>query len=414
MRAPLPLRRRVALAYATLGLLLSLAFAAATLYLTEDYEHIVVSEILSAQAQEYADEAGAGAMPELPHTPRLRGYLRRADGGGLPPALAGLGPGIHEMESAAAPGRHAGVFDTPAGRLVFLIDLDSIEELEKHLAWFCLLVVLLGTGLSGWAGWLLAGRTIAPVKQLAAAVDALPARPQATNLAGLAGRDELGRLARAIDAYQARLLDADAAERAFFADASHELRTPIAVVQGAAEVLLDDPDAAPAQRRRLARLERGLNELTDLINLLLGLARRSNYTAQPVDAAELLQECAAQLRAGTESTALALHIEAAGSLFLPRAEALLALRSILRRLLPPAAQGELQLQAGAGRIRFDYRAGTAATAPAAAPARSDRGIGLTLIGRFADHLGWKLEEHFADNGYRAVEIEIPERISGMD
>lgn len=413
MRAPLPLRRRVALAYATLGLLLSLAFAAATLYLTEDYEHIVVSEILSAQAQEYADQSGAGGKPELPNTPRLRGYLRHADGSGLPPHLTGLPPGIHEVENAA-PGQHAGVFDTPAGRLVFVINLDSVEELEQHLAGFCLLVVLLGTGLSGWAGWLLAGRTIAPVKQLAAAVDALPVRPRATDLASLAGRDELGRLARAIDAYQARLLDADAAERAFFADASHELRTPIAVVQGAAEVLLDDPDAAPAQRRRLARLERGLNELTDLINLLLGLARRSRYTAQPVDAAELLHDCAAQLRAATEGNALALQVQAEGSLFLPRAEALLVLRSILRRLLPPGAQGQLRLQAGAGHIRLDYRAGTAAAAPAAAPARSDRGIGLTLIGRFAAHLGWTLEEHFSDSGHCAVEIEIAATFSGSD
>ena len=411
MRAPLPLRRRVALAYATLGLLLSLAFAAATLYLTEDYEHIVVSEILNAQAQEYADDAGAGGAPDLPHTPRLRGYLRRADGSGLPPALAVLEPGIHDMEDMSAPGRHAGVFDTPAGRLVFVIDLGSIEELEQHLAWFCLLVVLLGTGVSGWAGWLLAGRTIAPVKQLAAAVDALPGRAQATDLASLAGNDELGRLARAIDAYQARLLDADAAERAFFADASHELRTPIAVVQGAAEVLLDDPDAAPAQRRRLARLERGLNELTDLINLLLGLARRSSYAAQTVDAAELLQECAAQLRSGLETQALTLRIEATGNLFLPWGEALLVLRSILRRLLPPGAQGELQLRAASGHIRLDYRAGAAPLSSGTAPARSDRGIGLTLIGRFADHLGWKLEEHFADGGYRAVVIEIPETIS---
>lgn len=269
-------------------------------------------------------------------------------------------------------------------------------------------MIVLGTAVSGWIGWLLAGKTILPVRRLAQAVDELPPRPQATNLASLVGEDELGRLATAIDAYQRRLLDTDAAERAFFADASHELRTPIAVVQGVAEVLLDDSDAPPPLRRRLARLERGMNELTDLINVLLGLARRSAYVAAATDAQSLLQESVAAVLSPLEASSLRVEIEAAGTLQLPYAESVLALRGILRRLLPPAAGGVLSLQARPGRIELVYDA----AAPAAASlsrtgTSSDQNLGLTLIGRFAAHLGWQIEEAPASPTQRRIVIVLP-------
>ena len=270
------------------------------------------------------------------------------------------------------------MFDIDAGRLTFVVSLGSIESLERYLLWFMLAVVVFGTAAGGWVGWLLAGRTIHPVRRLAAAVDALPSRPQATQLAQLVGDDELGRVARAIERLSVNgIVDADAAERAFFADASHELRTPIAVVQGAAEVLLDEAGVHPAQRRRLARLERGMHELTDLINVLLGLARRSAYFPDSVDARTLLEESAASLASALEPGLLRVDIDAAGSLYVPRTETVLALRGILRRLLPPGAGGAVRLRAYGERIELSYRAPSAA--PGLDATRSDRHLGLTLI-----------------------------------
>ncbi|WP_257385584.1 sensor histidine kinase [Tahibacter caeni] len=404
MLARLPLRRRVALAYGILGFCLSLMFAFATTYLTEDYEYIVLAEVLEGQAEEFAARLRADPQAALPRAGQLSGYLRRADGSGaVPSELAALAPGVYELHDGD---RHAGVFDTDAGRLYFVIDIGPIEALERHLVGFMVAVVLLGTALSGWAGWMLAGRTIAPVKHLADAVDALPVRPLPTQLAGLVGGDELGRLARAIDAYQARLVAADAAERAFFADASHELRTPIAVVQGAAEVLLDDPAADAGQRRRLVRLERGVGELTDLIAVLLGLARRSVYHAERVDAAQLLADAAASWRAATDPGDLQLAIDADGTLCLPRAEALLVLRGLLRRLAPPPGAGRLALRAGDGWIALAFAAAGAEAATPTPVAASDSGAPPTLLGRFIAHLGWQVEQTVDGDG-RHCRIRLP-------
>ena len=124
MSTPLPLRRRVALALTALGFLLSALFAATTIAVTEDYEHVLASEILRGQAEDYGLRLSNGLPAQLPKTHRLSGYAR-AD---VPPHYARLAPGVHE--DATADGMHIGVFDTSAGRLYFTIDLSDIEALE--------------------------------------------------------------------------------------------------------------------------------------------------------------------------------------------------------------------------------------------------------------------------------------------
>lgn len=404
MMARWPLRRRVAFACALLGLLLSAAFAAATWYLAEDYEEILITEILQGQAQDYAERLRSDPALALPRTPRLSGYLRRTDGSGdLPPELAALQPGVHEIDEN---GRHASIVDTSAGRLAFVIDISAIEALERYLLIFLVVVVVCGTAFGGWAGGVLARRAISPVRELADAVDALPVRAAPTTLVRLVGADELGRLARAIDAYQARLVDAAAAESAFFADASHELRTPIAVVKGAVDVLLDEPSADPALRRRIARLERGVDELADLIEALLGLARRREYDESTIDAAAFLDEAVAPVRLAASD--LRVSIETVATMALARLPALIVLRGLLRRLVPPLSRGMLDIGADAARVvlvfkpdRDGHREGRSGAAAQLA-GRSDGDLAPTLIARFARHLGWRIEETAGENGARSA------------
>jgi HAMP domain-containing protein len=404
MARRLSLRSRVALACAGLGLLLSLLFAAAAWVVAENYEEFVADALLETQARDYVERLRYEPGLALPRTPGLRGYRRDAAGSDIPPELAALPPGTHEIEGHAA-GEHALVIDDAQGRLVFVIHLGVIETREQYLVLFSLVVVLAGTALSAWLGWLLAARAIRPVRRLAEAVEALPVRAVATRLAADGGSDEVGRLAQSIDAYQARLVEADAAERAFFADASHELRTPISVVLGVTEVLLDEP-AEPARLRRLQRLERGVLELADLAHMLFGLARRSAYVAEPVELAGLLQDCAALLRASAGTAALAVEVQAEGRANLPQAEFLMLLRALLRRLLPAVAAGRLQLRARDGEIHLEYfpvmenaSGATLATSP-----RSDRSLGLTLLGRFAAHLGWQVEESTDQDAPRRITL----------
>ena len=383
------LRRRVMLASALLGLCLSVLFGVAMVFVAEAYEHILVEEIMRGQAEDYGRRARAQESLALPRSRHLSGWLRRPDGSGEVPArYAALAPGIHEIEDARHEGLHVGVFDTPQGRFFFVIDLSDIERLERLLAAALVVILASGTALAAWFGRSTAGTIIAPVTRLAAAVDALPVQPQATTLAKDVPRDELGRLAQAIDRYQQRLVEADAGERAFFADASHELRTPVAVVRGAVELLAEEAVDSGMQRR-VQRLERGVRELTDLIDLLFGLVRRREPEPAIGEAAAVLHAASADF------PALRVAIDAEHAPLLPERELALLARGILRRLVPPDTPGTLHLRADVDALDFAFERDhpLADAGGDAAPSRSDRGLGLTLAGRLAARMGWRIEEH---------------------
>ncbi len=381
------LRRRVALAFVALGFVLSMGCAAVVAMVADDYEYVIAAEILRGQSEDYSLRLANGLPAQLPRTHRLSGYLARD----VPLRYAGYPPGVHE--DPARGDVHVGVFDTSGGRMTFVIDLSDIEQMEQHLHVFLAAMVVLGTALAGWLGWMLAGRALAPLGRLADAVDAMPTRPQATALRDRTSDDELGRLAGAIDAYQARLVDADAREQAFFADASHELRTPVAVVRGAIEVLMDEPQP-PAQEARLRRVERGMGELSDLLEAMLDVARRRPPQLEDVDAAKFLREAGAAALALSPGVTLDVH--AAGSLRLAPREARLLLRGVLRHVLPHGAPGtlSLRLDGDALALRFDAAGADPAADPAestpAAP-RSDTGSVPALLDRLAQRSGWRIE-----------------------
>ncbi|MGO4549700.1 sensor histidine kinase [Lysobacter sp. 2RAF19] len=369
--SPASLRRRVTFACAMLGLVMTLLFSAAVIAITEDYEHIIAKEVLRGQAEDYSLRIANRLRVELPRTQRLSGYLTR------PPAdLARFGPGVHEDDRHE--GIHVGVFDTAAGRMWFSIDLGDIETLEVHLRILLAGMVLAGVALGGGLGWIFAGRALAPVKALSNAVDALPVAPSPTRLGESAPNDELGHLARAIDAYQARLVDADARQLAFFADASHALRTPIAVVQGVAEVLLDEPNQDPANIARLQRLDRGTQELAELIELLFGAARRAPVQRETMETAALLAE---SLAPWSDITT----IDASGSFNVARRETALLLRALVRKHLREATR----ILATRNNGQLSVVDADAVRDPSAR--RSDAGALSPLLAHAADRAGWMLE-----------------------
>lgn len=112
--------------------------------------------------------------------------------------------------------------------------------------------------------------------------------------------DEIGRLAVAFNRMTARLEAADERQRAFLADAAHELRTPVTAIEGFAEALTDGTarseedraEAAQFIRQEAARLRELVRDLQELTWLDLD----PPVSWQRVDLGEVVEESLARLR----------------------------------------------------------------------------------------------------------------------
>src|SRR5690606_30793977 len=125
-------------------------------FISEEYERVLVEAILTSQAQDYAVQLQRQPDTELPRSNRVNGYRLLPDNRGQVPAeFLSEAPGIREVHDHNGDEVFLGVFDTPAGRLFFVMDLHDIEALERYLAFVLIAVVLAGTALSAWLGWLL-------------------------------------------------------------------------------------------------------------------------------------------------------------------------------------------------------------------------------------------------------------------
>lgn len=400
MKRGLPLRQRVALAYGLVGLALSLCFGIATVFIVADYELVMLEAMLEGQSRDYLAELDRDPDAELPRSPRFSVY-RESE---APEALRRLPEGVVELEGQED--LHAAAFGPPGQRVVLVIDIGRVERLEAYFLRLILLILAVGVLVSAWLGWLLAGRTVAPVLRLADAVDALPVTPVPTSLAEGFGPDETGRLAGAIDRYQARLAGAGASERAFFADASHELRTPIAVIQGAVEVMRDDAEASEPQRARLGRMERGLAELGGLLEALLLSARGLPEQRDPID---LAADCRRALQRldipGLDAPRrIALSGEGPAACLAPQRWVDGILTVLFQRVLVSSPASDWRVLLDDGGLLLQPSVPDASTHEGGT--RSDLGIGLVFVERLCRALGWQLEQHAGATGPQ-VRLRIP-------
>jgi signal transduction histidine kinase len=141
--------------------------------------------------------------------------------------------------------------------------------------------------------WLVVGRALRPVEKIRHAVTDITSVDVSQRVPDPGTADEIGHLAQTMNDMLARLEESAHRQRRFVADASHELRSPLAAIRTTLEVGLAHPDRAPwptiAERaaQQSVRLE-------GLIQQLLVLARADERllaaNQQPVDIGQLLHD----------------------------------------------------------------------------------------------------------------------------
>ena len=154
------------------------------------------------------------------------------------------------------------------------VRLDAAVATEQRLigllvATAPVLVLVLAAG-----AWWIAGAALRPVTRLTAEAEEISRLDRGRRLADPMSGDEIGELARTLNHMLDRLVLAFEHEQAFVDDASHELRTPIAILRAELELVLSDEQADRTELRRA--IASGLEEAERLGRLaddLLILAR---------------------------------------------------------------------------------------------------------------------------------------------
>jgi signal transduction histidine kinase len=190
----------------------------------------------------------------------------------------------------------------PAGTVIVLVARTVVDESTGTVASLLRAGIPLLLLLVGVTTWRAAGRALAPVEAMRAEVDAISAAELSRRLPDPPGRDEITRLAATMNRMLERLEAAQARQRRFVADASHELRSPLAIIRQHAEVALAHPDRADAARLARTVLDEDIR-MQQLVEDLLALARADEgslrFVRRPVDLDDLVLEIAAELRDGT-------------------------------------------------------------------------------------------------------------------
>jgi signal transduction histidine kinase len=150
--------------------------------------------------------------------------------------------------------------------------LDDVNESTSLLARSLALAVPGITALLAALVWALAGRTLRPVEAIRSEVARIGATDLRRRVPVPPGDDEVGRLARTMNAMLERVENATERQRRFVGDASHELRTPLARIRSEIEVDLTHPGSADLADTHRSVLEEAIG-MQRLVDDLLLLAR---------------------------------------------------------------------------------------------------------------------------------------------
>jgi signal transduction histidine kinase len=186
---------------------------------------------------------------------------------------------VDEGHSFRTIGRYATV-----GPYRFLIqvavDQTGYQQLLMGLLWLLLLSIPVAALLAAIAGHWMSGRALSPIHQITEATNSIDARSLSRRLPLQGTEDELDRLSATINHMLDRIATSYDRIAQFTADASHELRTPVALIRSNAELMLMEPTHTASIERGLSEILSESDYMTRLIADLLTLARTGLEDAQ--------------------------------------------------------------------------------------------------------------------------------------
>jgi signal transduction histidine kinase len=297
--------------------------------------------------------------------------------------------------------------------------LKNVDLVRTRLIW----AGLIALGLAILVGWGAASAFARRIRRLERAADRIAAGDFGEPVVDR-GRDEVGELAAAFDRMRVRLAQFDDARRAFIANASHELRTPIFSVGGFLELLREDDldeetraEFVEAMAEQMGRLSKLATDLLDLSRLDAGGMR---IELEPVPLDQLVHDLAEELGALAvrREHPLEVLVKSRGTALADRERVLQVGRALVDNALvhtPPGTHVRLVADGTTLRVEDDgpgipaeHREQVFARFTRLKGSRaSGSGLGLAIARELAERMGGELRIE-SDGARTAFVLELPD------
>jgi len=334
-------------------------------------------------------------------------------------ARAGRGS---EFTERTVKGTHLRILTMGAGPDGAVLVARSLGEVDHELGHLLLVLVLVGIGgmvLAAILGTVVARATLAPIARFTQRTETLTGKLDLSQRLEVTGRDEISRLAESFNVTLDALESSVEAQRHLIADASHELRTPMASLRANIQIL-EEAERLPAEEQAALRRDiiDELDELTALVSDVVELARGSKAGTAPDELRldEIVREAAKHTNRRGD---LDLQIELEPTVIRGQADrvsrAVSNLLDNARKWSPPGAVVEVGLRDGLLSVRdhgpgfdesdlpfvFDrfYRADNARKLPGS-------GLGLAIVRQAAESSGGYVRAENAPEGGALLKVSF--------
>ena len=315
---------------------------------------------------------------------------------------------------------------TGQGWLYVATSLNSVEAATSSLLALFAIGLPLLLGIVGFTVWRAVAQALKPVERIRKQASAISAKDLAERVPEPRSKDEIGKLAVAMNEMLDRLEGSAIRQNRFIGDASHELRSPLTALRAQVDVALAHPEAADATEV-LETVREQVTRMSMLTEDLLFLARSTEAAPQVlpavVDLDELLLSEAARLRLRGGPNVVVGHVDAA-RIMGSRRDIARALRNVTDnaydhtqteiRLSLTTGEGHAEIAVtdngvglpSADRDRLFDRFARSEDARARNLSGGGFGLGLAIARQVAVSHGGTLTAHDRDDGHAGAEFRF--------
>ncbi len=408
------LRTRIIFSFFLLGFGLTALFALSSLYLRAKLEGQLIESTLQREVDNFVAQVRTNPQGTATFSMLSAKIWSTRNAYKMPLALQDLKTGVYDIEEVDGNGqlhRYKYAIRRDADLVSYVrYDVTSASLSEQRLVILVIGAIAIFSLLAWLIGIWSSSRVISPVLELARRLRMMVGKDGSQQLAPLFPNDEVGQLASALDDYSSRMTQIVRRDREFNADVSHELRTPLAVIRGATELLLANPDITEKMRQRLLRIDRAALQCTDLTTALLMLSRNERGMGS-CDIAKLARQLVEANRPYLANKPVEIYVEGLEGVIIEAPEAVLsvAIGNLLGNACKYTVEGEVRCRVEADHIAIED------TGPGLSTEDAERlfergyrgssvgnttggGIGLSIVRRLCELYGWKVSIAPRDQG----------------